>query len=150
MKDIVGNNFSKELKYPIKIYKLFSDTKYEIQLSKGIELKKIVTGAVALLIMVILMIISIKIGNAQTLLFILNNWLIVAVGGSAITLIVVFSLNYDYKPIPNYFKDRYRFYKTKNTSFEHDITVDSTFRNPVQYEKFIYEHEEKEIRRDNV
>lgn len=150
MKNIEGNNFSKELKYPIKIYKLFSDTKYEIQLSKGIELKKIITGAVALFIMIILMIVSVRIGNTETLLFILNNWLIVTVGGISITLIIVFSLNYDYKPIPDYFRDRYRFYKTRNISFEHDITVDNTFGKSVQYEQFIYTKEEQNTRSDNA
>lgn len=137
MKNIRGNNFSKELKYPIKIYKLFENTKYEIQFSKGIELKKIITGAVAVFIMIILMAISIRIGSTETLLFILNNWLIVLVGSVAITLIVVFSLNYDHKPIPNYFSDRYKFYKTKNKTFEHDIEVDKNFNKQLKYEPFI-------------
>jgi|SRR5690625_1202594 len=133
----MGNNFSKELKYPIKIYKILENTKYEIQFSKGIELKKILTGAIAVFIMIILMVISIRIGSTQTLLFILNNWLIVLVGGVAITLIVVFSLNYDHKPIPDYFKDRYRFYKTRDKSFEHDIEVDRNFDKALKYEAFV-------------
>lgn len=141
MKNIVGNNFSKELKYPIKIYKIFEGTKYEIQFSKGIELKKIVTGAISVLIMILLMVISVRIGSTQTFLFILNNWLIVLVGGVAITLIVVFSLNYDHKPILDYFKDRYRFYKTKNKSVEHDIEVDKNFDKELKYEAFIRSEE---------
>lgn len=137
MDKVTGNNFTSELKYPIKVYKIFENTRYEIQFSKGIELKKIITGAVSILIMVLLMVISVQIGSADTLLFIFNNWLIVLAGGVGISLIVVFSLNYDYKPIPNYFKDRYKFYKTRNISFEHDIEVDSNFNKTVQYEPFI-------------
>lgn len=137
MDKITGNNFTSELKYPIKIYKIFEDTRYEIQFSKGIELKTIVTGAVSIFIMIILMAISIRIGSTTTLLFIFNNWLIVLAGGVGFSLIIIFSLNYDYKPIPNYFKDRYRFYRTKNISFEHDIEVDSNFNKKLEYEPFI-------------
>ncbi|GAA3713196.1 hypothetical protein GCM10022378_00110 [Salinicoccus jeotgali] len=133
---IMGNNYTQELKYPIKIYKIFQGTKYEIQFSKGIELKKIITGVFAVFLMLILMTISIRIGSTDTLLFILNNWLIVLVAGVAITLIVVFSLNYDYKPIHDYFKDRYTFYRTRHISFEHDIEVDESFGKPIQYEAF--------------
>lgn len=137
MKNITGNNFTRELKYPIKIYKIFEDTKYEIQFSEGIELKKIITGAVALGIMAVLMLISVYIGDTGTLLFVLNNWLVVGVGGVATILIVVYSLNYDYKPIPDYFRDRYQFYKTRRMKIEHDIKVDNTFDKAVKYEPFM-------------
>lgn len=137
MKKIMGNNFSKELKYPIKIYRLFENTRYEIQFSKGIELKKIITGLAALFILMILMAISIRVGSTQTLIFIFNNWMVMLFGGVTVTLIIVFSLNYDYKPIPDYFKDRYRFYKNKNKSFEHYIEVDKNFDKELKYEAFL-------------
>lgn len=134
---VIGNNYTQELKYPIKIYKIFENTKYEIQFSKGIELRKIATGVIAVVVMLTLMIIAIIVGSTGTLLFILNNWLIVLVGGVSVTIITVFSLNFDYKPIPQYFKDRVNFYKNRNTKFEHDINVDKTFDKIVKYEDFV-------------
>lgn len=115
---MIGENFTEEFKYPIKIYRI-----WQFEFAKGLEVRKLVfsifIGAVILLTFLIVGIRS----ETSIVRFFINNWLIVLVLVPAVITFVVFNLRYDHKKIIPFIRDRYWFYRTKHKQYEHFMEV---------------------------
>lgn len=109
-----GENFTKEYKYPIKIYNIG-----KIEFANGIEVRKMVVAGVVILLMILMFSVFGASFQSGTLRFLMSNWLVILVCVPAVISFVVFSMKYDYKPVIPFIKDRMNFYQTKNRAFEH-------------------------------
>lgn len=111
---IKGDNFTREYKYPIKVYKI-----WKIESSNGWELRKLIVAGITALF-VISLFIGVGYGASDNVVsFILTNWLIILVGIPSIVTFLVFSLKYDDKPVIPFIKDRFRYYKKRHKAYEH-------------------------------
>ena len=109
-----GENFTKEYKYPIKIYNIGKMT-----FANGIEVRKMVVAGVVILLMIFVFSVFGASLQSGTIRFLMSNWLVILVCVPAVISFVVFSMKYDYKPVIPFIKDRAIFYQTKNKAYEH-------------------------------
>ncbi|MFC0560780.1 conjugal transfer protein [Halalkalibacter alkalisediminis] len=125
-----GDNFTKEYKYPIKIYHIG-----QIEFANGLEIRKMIVAGVVILLMVLMFFVFGVTSHSGALQFILGNWLIILVCVPAVITFVVFSMKYDYKPVIPFIKDRMTFYKMRNKAFEHfeEVPLDQ-FETDLQFE----------------
>lgn len=112
--EMKGENFTKEYKYPIKIYRIG-----QIEFANGLEVRKMIVAGVVIFMMVLMFFIFGASSHAGAIQFLLGNWLIILVCVPAVITFVVFSMKYDHKPVIPFMKDRLRFYKMKNKAYEH-------------------------------
>jgi len=136
-----GENFTKEYKYPIKIYRIGQS----IEFANGLELRKLIFSVVLAAFMVIVFIIFGINSDSNFLAFIAKNWLVLLTLIPAAITFIVFNLNYDNKGFLAFVKDRYHFYKTKNIEYEHFIEVPTSQLNrELKFEEFIVKQTSKE------
>ncbi|WP_349407940.1 conjugal transfer protein [Pseudalkalibacillus sp. SCS-8] len=115
-----GENFTPEYKYPIKIYRIGS-----IEFANGLEVRKMIFSFVLAILLVIGFVMIGVQGDHNLLGFVAKNWLILITVIPGIITFVVFNLQYDNKKFIPFLKGRVRFYRTKETSYEHFIEVAS-------------------------
>lgn len=133
-----GENFTKEYKYPIKIYRIG-----QIEFANGLEVRKMVVAGVVILFMLLAFIGFGASSNTGATQFIFQNWLIILVCVPAVITFVVFSLKYDHKPVIPFIKDRWKFYQTKNKACEHFDEVPLTqYETDLQFEAFVRKEKE--------
>ena len=131
-----GENFTKEYKYPIKIYRIG----HAIEFANGLELRKLIFSIILAGIMLMMFIMLGVNSDSNFLSFIFKNWLVLLTLIPAAITFIVFNLNYDNKGFIAYFKDRYHFYKTKNKEYEHFIEVATSQMNTdLSFEPYLVE-----------
>ncbi|MYL43899.1 TcpE family conjugal transfer membrane protein [Virgibacillus salexigens] len=136
-----GENFTKEYKYPIKIYRIGQS----IEFANGLELRKLIFSLVLAAIMIVIFVVLGVSSDSNLLSFIAKNWLVLLTLVPAAITFVVFNLNYDNKGFIAFVKDRYHFYKTKNQAYEHFIEVPTSQMNKeLEFEPFVMEKASKE------
>jgi TcpE family len=132
-REMKGENYTQEYKYPIKIYRIWT-----IEFSNGLEVRKMIF-AVFLAVILLLSFVLIGIKNDTNLLrFIAKNWLILITVIPGVITFIVFNLKYDHKGVLHFLRDRIVFYRTKNKSYEHFIEVASDqLQKELSYEPFL-------------
>lgn len=127
-----GDNFTKEYKYPIKLYKIG-----QIEFANGLEVRKLVFSVILAVIMIFVFLIFGFNSDSNIVSFLRRNWLVVLTVIPAVISFIVFNLNYDGKGFISYFKDRFHFYSTKNKEYEHFIEVPtSQMEKELEFESF--------------
>jgi hypothetical protein len=136
-REMKGENYTQEYKYPIKIYRIWS-----IEFANGLEVRKMIF-AVFLAAILLLSFVLIGIKNDTNLLrFIAKNWLILITVIPGVITFIVFNLKYDHKGVVPFLRDRIVFYRTKNKSYEHFIEVASDqLQKDLSYEPFLIRKE---------
>lgn len=114
-----GDNFTKEYKYPIKLYRIG-----QIEFANGLEIRKLVFSVILAGVMIFVFLIFGINSDSNIFVFLRQNWLVVLTVIPAVISFVVFNLNYDGKGFISYFKDRIHYYATKHKAYEHFIEVD--------------------------
>lgn len=136
---MIGDNFTQEYKYPIKLYKIGS-----IEFANGIEVRKMVFSFIlGAIILLSFMLIGVK-GDSNILLFFANNWLVILITVPSVITFVVFNLKYDNKKVIPYIRDRYWFYRTKHKEYEHFHEVATNqIKRELTFEAFMKEGEKQ-------
>jgi TcpE family len=136
-REMKGENYTQEYKYPIKIYRIWT-----IEFANGLEVRKMIF-AVLLAAILVLSFVLIGIKNDTNLLrFIAKNWLILITVIPGVITFIVFNLKYDHKGVFPFLRDRIVFYRTKNKSYEHFIEVASDqLQKELSYEPFLIRKE---------
>lgn len=131
-----GDNFTKEYKYPIKIYRIGN----AIEFANGLELRKLVFSLVLAGIMIITFIVAGITSDANIIQFVLKNWLVMITLIPASITFIVFNMKYDNKGVIPYIKDRYRYYRTRNIEIEHFQEVPtSQLHKDLEFESYMVE-----------
>ncbi|CAG9622807.1 conjugal transfer protein [Sutcliffiella rhizosphaerae] len=134
-----GDNFTKEYKYPIKIYRIG-----RLEFANGLEVRKLVVAGGVILIMIMVFIGFGASSHTGAMRFIFENWLIILVCVPGVITFVVFSLKYDHKPVIPFIKDRWAYYNTKHKAYEHFKEIPlSQYERDLQFEPYI--RREKEV-----
>lgn len=129
-----GENFTKEYKYPIKIYRIGQS----IEFANGLELRKLVFSIFLAGGMLGVFLIVGFTSESNVIRFILQNWLIMVTLIPALITFIAFNLKYDGKGVIPFIKDRYTFYKTRHKAFEHFIEVPTSQMNKeMEFESFV-------------
>lgn len=129
-----GENFTKEYKYPIKIYRIGQS----IEFANGLELRKLVFSIILAGVMLASFLIVGFTSDSNVIQFILKNWLVLITIIPALVTFIAFNLKYDDKGVISFFKDRYTFYKTRHKAFEHFMEVPtSQMDKDLKFESFV-------------
>ncbi|MCP3029661.1 TcpE family conjugal transfer membrane protein [Halobacillus sp. A5] len=114
----VGENFTSEYKYPIKIYRMGS-----VEFANGLEVRKVIFSILlAALLIFSFVILGIQ-SDANLLGFVAKNWLILITVIPGTITFVVFNLKYDHKGFIPYVRDRFYFYRHRHKQYEHFVEV---------------------------
>lgn len=129
-----GENFTKEYKYPIKIYRIGES----IEFANGLELRKLVFSIILAGIMLASFLIVGFTSDGNVIRFIFKNWLVLITIVPALVTFIAFNLKYDDKGVIPFIKDRYTFYKTRHKAFEHFMEVPtSQMDKDLKFESFV-------------
>lgn len=130
---MIGDNFTREYKYPIKIYNVG-----KLEFSNGIEVRKLIASAISIAIMILVFVVlGLKV-NPKILSFFLKNWLIILVLVPLGITSIFFSLSFENKGIVRFFKDRILYLFYRNKQYEHFIEVPvKQVENELKFEPFL-------------
>jgi hypothetical protein len=136
-REMKGENYTQEYKYPIKIYRIWT-----IEFANGLEVRKMIFAVIlAAILLVSFVLIGLK-NDTNLLRFIAKNWLILITVIPGVITFIVFNLKYDHKGVLPFLRDRIVFYRTKNKSYEHFIEVASDqLLKELFYEPFLIRRE---------
>jgi TcpE family len=130
---VKGENYTQEYKYPIKIYRI-----HTVEFANGLEIRKMIF-AIVLAAVLILSFVMIGVKSDTNLYhFLVKNWLILLTVIPGVITFIVFNLKYDHKGVIPFVRDRIRFYRTKNKSYEHFIeTASDQLQKELRFEPFL-------------
>lgn len=137
---MIGENFTREYKYPIKIYKIGNLT-----FSNGIEVRKLIASAISIVFIIGFFIFLGTKVNTGFLGFFIKNWLIIIVFVPALIVFLFFNLDYENKGIIKYFRDRIAYLLNRKKQYEHFMEVPrGQFNKELKFESFIAERGDEE------
>lgn len=132
---MIGENFTREYKYPIKIYKI-----YKFSFPNGVEARKLIASGISILFIVALFLLLGTKVNKGILSFFKQNWLIVIVFVPSLIVFLIFNLDYENKGIIKFFRDRISYLFNRKKQYEHFIEVPRDQMNTdLKFESFIAE-----------
>lgn len=132
-----GNCYTRELKYPVKVYKIFRDKSYELKFAEGLEIRKIIVGSIVSFIVIALFIYALIIGNEFVRNIIFSKGIIIIAFCVAMVMFISFKINYGNKSIYRFYKDIGKYYLYKNNSYEHYELIEKySFNNKIQYTNY--------------
>jgi TcpE family len=136
-REMKGENYTQEYKYPIKIYRIWT-----IEFANGLEVRKMIFAVIlAAILLVSFVLIGIK-NDTNLLRFIAKNWLILITVIPGVITFIVFNLKYDHKGVFPFLRDRIIFYRTRKKSYEHFIEVaNDQLQKELSYEPFLIRRE---------
>ncbi|PTU83996.1 hypothetical protein BUZ67_09440 [Staphylococcus pasteuri] len=145
-----GNCYTREMKYPIKVYYLFKGRSFEIPMPEGMELRKLIVGIVTAIFVLTLMIIAFITGNDWIRNLILNRGIIITAGMVFLAVFIVYQIDYGNKSIYRFYMDNLSYLLTKHRRYEHYDKVNKNLENAkIQYSNFVIKEEVNEFEKSN-
>lgn len=145
-----GNCYTREMKYPIKVYYLFKGRSFEIPLPEGVELRKIIVGTITALLVMTIMVFAFVIGNEWVRNLILNRGIIITALLVFLAVFFVYQIDYGNKSIYRFYVDNISFMFTKNNRYEHYEKVNRNLENrKLEYSNFSIISSDKEVGKTN-
>lgn len=133
-----GNCYTREMKYPIKIYYLFKGRSFEIPLPEGMELRKVIVGTITAIIVLVIMILAFITGSDAIRSLILNRGIIITAGLVFLAVFIVYQIDYGNKSIYRFYMDNLVYLLTKKRKYEHYEQVNRKLENTkLEYSSFI-------------
>lgn len=137
-----GNCYTREMKYPIKIYYLFKGRTFEIPLPEGMELRKVIVGTITAIIVLVAMILAFITGNDAIRGLILNRGIIITAGLVFLAVFVVYQIDYGNKSIYQFYMDNLSYLLTRKRRYEHYEQVNRKLENTkLEYSSFVIREE---------
>lgn len=133
-----GNCYTRELRYPIKVYKIFKNRSFEIKFPEGVEIRKIIVGTVVSVFIALIYLLILIYGSMTLKKIIINQGIILLFLTIVIVMLISFWIDYGNKSVYRFYKDLFLFYRNKSQEFEHYELVDrKNMSRGIKYTEFI-------------